>query len=158
MLVCGLALWSVCALGSDVRGVLEQSRSIETETMTLLTEHYRFEEALLAPDSDRLTVFLTMPHGARVILDSVTVVLDGKPVHTHHYAVNQLLLLRERNSQLLFVTRIPPGQHSLRLDVRAMQGRVLPMKTFDFFKGSNAKFVELNLAGYEVREVFPADW
>lgn len=155
---CLLFLLTTFAWADDSRALLEQSRAVETETTELLTEHYRFEEALLSPDNDRLMVFLTLQHGARVILDSVTLVLDGKSVHTHYYAVNQLLLLRERNSQLLFATRIPPGPHNVRLDVKVMQGRVLPMKTFEFFKGNNSKFVELNIAGYEVREIFAVDW
>lgn len=155
---CFLFLLTSIVWAADSRALLEQSRAVETDAMEILTEHYRFEEALLSPDNDRLTVFLTLPHGARVIMDSVTLVLDGKSVHTHHYTVDQLLLLRERNSQLLFATRIPPGRHSMRLDVKVMQGRVLPMKTFEFFKGNNSKFVELHLAGYDVREVFAVEW
>lgn len=155
---CLLFVLATFTWAGDSHALLEQSRTVETETMELLTEHYRFEEALLSPDNDRLTVFLTLPHGARLILDSVTLVLDGKAVHTHYYSVNQLLLLRERNSQLLFATRIPPGLHTMRLDVKVMQGKVLPMKIFEFFKGNNSKFIELHIAGYDVREIFAIEW
>lgn len=156
--VCALFLLTATVWADDSRALLEQSRAVEAEAIDALTEHYRFEEALLSPDNDRLTIFLTLQHGARVILDSVTLVLDGKSVYTHYYSVNQLLLLRERNSQLLFATRIPPGRHNMRLDVKVMQGNILPMKTFEFFKGNNSKFVELHIAGYDVREIFAVDW
>lgn len=153
-----LGLWGAVARADDAATLLERSQVVETESTALLLEHYRFEESLMTPDNDRLTVFVTMPHGARVLLNDATLYLDGKQVLKHFYSVNELQLLRDRNAQLLFVTRIPPGEHSIKFDVRAMQGRVLPMKPYAFVKGKNAKFIEIQIAGYEVREVFAVDW
>lgn len=153
-----LGLWSAVAQGEDSGTLLERSRAVETGSAALLLEHYRFEESLLSPDNDRLTVFVTMPHGARVLLADATLTLNGKQVLRHYYSVDELQLLRDRNAQLLFVTRLPPGEHSIKFDVRAMQGRIVPMKPYTFVKGKNAKFVEFQIAGYEVREVFAVDW
>jgi hypothetical protein len=153
-----LGLSVAVARADEAATLLERSQTVETESTGLLLEHYRFEEALLSPDNDRLTVFLSMPHGARVIMNDVTLYVDEKKVLHHVFGVQELQLLRDRSSHLFYVSRLPPGSHSLRLEVSTMQGRVLPMKAYSFTKGHNAKFVELQIAGYPVREIDVIDW
>lgn len=59
---------------------------------------------------------------------------------------------------MLYAGRIPAGQHRLRLDVKTMEGVVKPMKDYVFTKDDNAKFFDVQVAGYTVREVFVVDW
>lgn len=153
-----LALPAGAVQAEDTAALLERSQVVEAESATVLLEHYRFEESLLMPDNDRLTVFLSMPHGARVILNEATLLLDGKPVLRHPFSVDELQSLRDRNALLFYVSRIPPGEHTIRLDVRVMQGRVVPMKTHGFVKGDPPKFVEIQIAGYDERQPFAVDW
>lgn len=146
------------AHAQDGSKVLDRARALEAEGLSLLQGQHAFESSLLSPDSDRLTVFLTMPHGARVILNDATLYIDDKRVLQHVFSVGELQALRDRASKILYATRIPPGQHTIRLDVRAMQGNIVPMKTHAFVKGRGAKYIEIQIAGYDYRQPFAIDW
>lgn len=126
--------------------------------MSLLAEQYRFEENLLSPDSDRLAIFFSVPHGARVIINQVDLKIDGQSVLVYTYSASELLSFQQRSAQLLYAGRIAPGPHTLRLDVKTMQGTVRAMKDYSFVKEDQAKFVDLQLVGYQIREVFASDW
>lgn len=138
--------------------MLKQSGSLESGALSLLGEHFRFEEGLLAPDNDKLVVFLSLPHGARIIIDQVTLKLDGKVVAGYSYSGVEMLNFQRRSVHLLHVGRLSAGEHSLRLDVKTIQGNVRTMKDFVFIKSDNPKFIDLQLAGYDVREVVATDW
>ena len=157
LLAFGLAV-SAVGYAQDGGDVLGRVQALEAESMSVLHGHHAFEASLMSPDSDRLTVFLTLPHGARVILNEATLYIDGKKVFNHFFSVAELQALRDRASLIFFATRIPPGEHSVRLDVTAMQGNILPMKAYPFVKSRSAKFIEIQIAGYEVRQPFAADW
>lgn len=137
---------------------LDRTRQVEAAALTLLAEQYRFEEGLLSPDNDRIVVFLSVPHGARIIIDQVQLKIDGKVVSTYSYAAGELLNFQQGGTQLLYAGRIPPGQHTLRLEVKTMQGAVQPMKEYLFAKEDSPKFLSIQIAGYQVREVFAIDW
>lgn len=145
-------------LADDANAVLDRARALEADGLSLLQGQHDFESSLMSPDSDRLTVFLTMPHGARVILNDATLYIDDKRVLQHVFSVGELQALRDRASKILFATRIAPGQHTIRLDLRAMQGNVVPMKTHAFVKGRGAKYIEIQIAGYDYRQPFAIDW
>lgn len=138
--------------------VFERSRALETEAFGLLLEHFSFEESLLAPDNDRVVVFVSVPHGSRMVLEQVTLVFDGKPVVTHRYNVSELERFLSEATQRIYMTRVPQGQHTLRLDVKVMQGIVRPMPTFRFTKGKAAKYIDLRIAGELAREVVAVEW
>lgn len=139
-------------------GVFERSRALETEALGLLLEHFTFEESLLAPDNDRLTIFVSVPHGSRMVLEQVVLYLNGKPVVTHRYTVGELERFLGEGTQPIYLTRIPQGEHTLRLDVKVMQGVVRPMQTYRFTKGKASRFVELQIAGELAREVVVFEW
>lgn len=142
----------------DSHALLDQLRGLEAKGASLLVEHYRFEEALLAPDNDRMTVFLSLPYGARVILKNATLYLDGKVVLRHVFSLRDLEMLRDRATKVFYVSRIPPGEHSLKLDVQVFQGEVRPMAVYGFAKGRNAKFVHFQIDGADSRQVVTSDW
>lgn len=146
------------AHAQDGNPVLDRARLLEADGLSLLHGHHGFEASLMSPDSDRLTVFLTMPHGARVILNDATLYINEKRVLQHVFSVGELQALRDRASKILYATRIAPGQHTVRLELRAMQGNVVPMKAHAFVKGRAAKFIEIQIAGYDYRQPFAIDW
>jgi hypothetical protein len=158
-----LALVAFLAAGSataaDSTDVLERARALEAEGMTSLSAHYRFEEALLSEDNDRIAIFLSMPHGARVILDEINVIIDGKSVHRHVYGVNELLMLQGRASQPLYLSRIVHGDHTIKIEIKTMQGKVLPMLApYAFSKGRTAKYFEILLSGAPARQIDLQEW
>lgn len=147
------------ASADDVDVLLARSRALETESVGLLLEHFRFEGDLGAQRSDSLVVLLEMPHGSPVILKEVVLYLDGKLVARHGYSVDELMQLRAQGTQLLYLTRIPPGLHTLRAEAKVMQGRVNSMaQPFKFSKGKKAKFLSLQFAGAPVREFEVEEW
>lgn len=153
-----MALGAGTASAADDDSVFSRSRALETEAMGILLEHFNFEESLLAPDNDRLTVFVSVPHGARMVLEQVTLHVDGKTVASHRYGVGELTRFLNEASQQIYMTRIPAGEHTLRLDIRVLQGNVRQMKTYTFNKGKSAKYIDLQIAGDPVREVLVVEW
>lgn len=143
---------------AESEALLERSRQLESAALSLLAEQYRFEEGLLSPDNDRLAVFLSVPHGARLIINQVYLKIDGQTVLDYRYSATELLNFQRGGAQLLYAGRIAPGRHTIRLDVKTMQGVVQPMRDYVFVKEDNPKFVSIQIAGYQVREVFAVDW
>ena len=146
------------ALFGESETLLERTRKLEALALSLLSEHYRFEEGLLSPDNDRIVIFLSMPHGARVIMDQSFLKIDGTTVVNYGYAAGELLSFQQGGIQLIYAGRIKPGRHTLRFEVKTVQGVVRPMKEYVFVKEDNPKFVHVQIAGYPIREVFAVDW
>lgn len=126
--------------------------------MSLLSEYLRFEEELLAEDNDRVLVFLSMPHGARVIVDEIRLSIDGEQVERYVYSAGELVALRQRATQLVYASRIKRGEHTLMVNVRTMQGSVVPMKPYAFIKGRASKFMEIVIAGLPIRQIGIQEW
>lgn len=143
----------------DFSALIDRSEVVESESASLLTEHYQFGEELLQPQDDRLTVFLTLkPFGAAIIMNELTLYLNDKPVVVHPYTESELVQFLDWSSQLVFAARIPPGLHTLRAEITVRQGKLAPMETYVFVKESKAKFIELQVAGSPVREILATDW
>lgn len=158
LLIASLLQIPSVAATDDPSDILNKALALEAEGTSLLGEHYRFEEALVSEESDRLMIFLSMPHGARVIIDEVTLSMDGKLLTKHAYSVSELMLFQSRATQLLYTSRISQGQHVLRVDVKVMQGKVLPMQAYTFFKEGTAKYVDVQITGAPVRQIEVTDW
>lgn len=142
----------------DPVATLARARAVEAAGLADLSAFYRFEDGLLAEDNDRVLIFLSMPHGARMIMDELTVLIDGKPVLRHPYSVGELMLLQGRATQLLHVTRLPRGEHTLKVDIKVMQGRVSPMQPYTFTKERTSRYLEILLTGAPVRQIEVAEW
>lgn len=142
----------------DSAAVLDRARSLEAEAMAEMSSLYAFEEALMTEENDRVIIFFSMPHGARVILTEVVLTLNDKPVVNRPLSVGELLVLQGRGAQVLHATRLPIGDHRLRVDVKAMQGRVTPMPTFTFTKNKFSKFIQILLSGSPVRQFEVLEW
>lgn len=154
-----LLVLAMSAQADEVATLLGRARALELESAAVLLDHYRFEDDLVSSPSDRLFVFLGMPHGTPVILQEVVLYLDGQAVAAHPYSVDDLMLLRGRGAQLLYTTRIPPGSHTISAEARVLQGRVKAMQQpFKFSKGRKAKFIRVNFAGPVFREFEFAEW
>lgn len=142
----------------DAIETLDRARTLEAEGMSDLASFFKFEDGLLAEDNDRVVVFLSMPHGARLIMDEVAVTIDGEVVLRHPYSVGELMLLQGRASQLLHVTRLPRGEHTIKVDLKVMQGRVMPMQPFAFTKERTSRYLEILITGSPVRQIEVVEW
>lgn len=143
---------------TDPAFLLEKAQKLEVDGMSLLTENYLFEESLFSEGSDRMMVFFSLPHGARVIIDEITLLIDGKPVAKHAYSVSELLLLQGRAVQLIYAGRIPIGDHTIKFEPKVIQGRVKPMSPYSFTKSRKPKFFEVELSGSPARQFEVKEW
>ena len=137
---------------------LDDALRLEARGNRLLLEHYRIEQALLSPDPDRLTVFLSLPPGPPVVLDEAVLHLDGRIVARHRYTPNDLSRLADGGVQPLYVGSIPPGAHQIRLELKTRQGKVQPAGVHVFSKTQQPGFVEFQIAGDAGRPVRVASW
>lgn len=156
-----LLLSLVAAASASAAGpvdTLNRARVLEAEGLAEMASLYRFEETLMTEDNDRVVVFLSMPHGARLIMDELVLYIDDQPVVRHRFTVTELMQLQGRAVKLLHVTRLPAGGHSIRIDLKVMQGRVNPMPTYLFTKSKASKFIEFLITGAPVRQVDVLEW
>jgi hypothetical protein len=169
----GLAWWGLLALlagpgraaeppgpaGPD-RGaeVADHALQLEAKGLALLRAQYAFEHDLLAARPDRLSVFLSLPAGGAVTLDEVAVLVDGQPVVRHRYAPGDLSRLAAGAIQPLYAGPLAAGEHSIRLEVKTRQGKVLPMQALPFSKGERPRVVEFQLAGETTRQIRVNTW
>lgn len=147
-----------CAMPACAQSTIEKSLRLEARGEALLLDHYRVEQALVVPDPQRLTVFLTQQPGPHLMLEEATLLLDGKPVARHRYTPADLDKLGDGATQPLFVGQIPAGEHSLRLELRARAGKIQPMSNFSFTKSLGPKYVELRIGNEAARQIKASAW
>lgn len=140
------------------QSAIENSLRFEAQGVALLIEHYQVEQAMLAPDPDRLTVFLSTPPGSPFSLDEVTLLLDGHPLVRHRYTVAELSRLADGAVQPLYVGALSCGEHQLKLEARTRLGKVAPMTVFSFSKQARPSHIEFQISGDGVRQIKAAAW
>lgn len=167
MEVRGLALVALLAAGAGLTSgagaqerpsPMDDALRVEARGNRLLLEHYRIEQALLSPDPDRLTVFLSVPPGPPLVLDEAVVHLDGRVIARHRYTPNDLSRLADGGVQPLYVGSITPGSHQIRLEVKTRQGKVQPLGAHAFAKTQRPGFVEFQIAGEAGRPIRVSAW
>ena len=144
--------------GLHAETAIEESLRLEAQGAALLLEHYQVEQIMLAPDPDRLTVFLTIPPGSPIQLEEAVLFLDDKAVHKHRYTANELALLDDGAVQPLFIGQQAIGEHLLRIELRTKLGKVQPMGNYSFSKQASPRFIELQIVGTVGRQIKVAAW
>ena len=149
---------SAAVVAQDRPSPMDDALRAEARGNQLLLEHFRIEQALLSPDPDRLTVFLSLPPGPPVVLDEASVHLDGRVVVRHRYSANDLARLADGGVQPLYVGSIAPGTHQIRLEVKTRQGKVQALGAHTFAKTQQPGFVEFQIAGEAGRPIRVSSW
>lgn len=153
--VCLVCAMSTGALADDgTKALLERALAAETESLAILLDHYRLEEDLLSPDLDRLGVFLTLPSGLATEVEQIQLLVDAS---RHNPA-----LPPEKNrlpmTLPLFVQRVGPGAHVVRLDLRLTGGRGVISEAVTVDKSASARFVEFRLQGGRSPRLVVIQW
>ncbi|HEY5763995.1 MAG TPA: hypothetical protein VIS73_12370 [Rhodocyclaceae bacterium] len=156
--VAGVVLFA-CAANAAVadngtKALLERALAAETESLAILLDHHRLEEDLLSPDVDRLGVFLTLPPGLAAEVEQVQLLVDAS---SH----NPALALPKSRLPLtvpLFVQRVGPGAHSVRLDLRLAGSRGVISQSVSVDKPAGARFVEFRLQGGRSPQLSVVQW
>lgn len=156
-LCAGLAL-ATPATADPATDALDAALRLESRGIALLVEQHQFEHALLAQDPERLSVFVSVTPAASAGLEEAVLHLDGKPVARHRYAPAELARLADGAVQPLYVGSVATGEHTVRLELRVRQGKVLAMPAFRFVKRAAPRVVELEIAGDATRQVRASSW
>lgn len=150
-----LACVSAAAVAdSGTKDLLERALAAETESLAVLLDHHRLEEDLLSPDVDRLGVFLSIPPGLAAEVEQVQLLVDASS-HTPALGFQKSRLPL---TVPLFVQRVGPGAHSVRIDLRLTAGRGLISQSVSVDKSAGARFVEFRLQGGRNPQLAVVQW
>lgn len=131
---------------------------LEARGLALLHEHYLFERDLASAGSGRLTVFVAAPPGGAFALDEVALLVDGQVVARHRYAAGDLARLAAGAVQPLYAGPLAAGEHSVRLEAKARQGRVAAMVPLTVVKRERPAYVEFRIVGEAQRQIRAQAW
>jgi len=131
-----------------------RAEQIKSDSIRLNRDLLALEEEMLFPPSTQLAVFVSLEGGRTFELDSVQVVIDGKPVASQIYSARELKALQRGGVQRLYLGNVTPGPHKLvafftgkgpysRDNKRGM--------TLNFDKTAAAKFIELQVRDTSAR-------
>lgn len=131
-----------------------QMEAMKSDVLRLNRDLALLEEELLAPAGTQVTLFLSVQGGKLLDLDSVEVLIDGKPVASQLYSAREVQALLRGGMQRLYTGSLRTGEHTL---VALFSGKGPNARdyrrgaTFKFTKGSSAKLLELQVKDSSAR-------
>lgn len=128
--------------------VSQQIQMLKEDVVSLNRDLKAMEEELLYPASSRLSVFVRLDGGQLFTLESVRVKLNGEQVVSHLYSDKQRNALVRGGVQLLHLTNLSPGEHTLVAFFTGLDanGRALKRATdIRFRKQSGSHHLQLNV-------------
>jgi hypothetical protein len=106
----------------QLKGLDEQVQEIKSDVLAIAAELNQLEERLLFPSNTQVTLFVSVPKGAKFRLDAVRIQLDGKPVAHHIYSYKELEALQKGGVQRIYTGNVSSGDHSLQVEVTGKSG------------------------------------
>ncbi len=113
-------LWALAAYGEEssreqLKGLDEQVQEIKSDVLAIAAELNQLEEKLLYPSNTQVALFVSLAKGTNFRLDSVQILMEGKPVATHLYTFKELEALRKGGVQRIYTGNIRSGEHALQV-------------------------------------------
>jgi hypothetical protein len=136
----------------EMQSLDEQVQEIKSDVLGIASELNRLEEKLLHPSHTQVSIFVSMPEGETLRVDSVRVRIDGELVAHHIYSWKELEALKKGGVQRIYTGNVRSGQHQLEVAVAgklAGGNDVAGTETFGFSKEVGPKLVGVTLAGGE---------
>jgi len=132
----------------QLKGLDEQVQEIKSEVLAIAVELNQLEERLLFPSNTQLALFVSVPAGSKFRLDSVQILMDGKPEARHIYSFKELEALQKGGVQHIYTGNVRSGDHDLQVAAAGKSGGS-PFSLEEHFKVTKAvgpKFVEISLS------------
>ena len=135
---------------TEMRSLDEQVQEIKSDVLGIAAELSLLEERLLYPSNTQVSIFVSLPEGETLELDSVQLSIDGEPVARHVYTWKELEALRRGGVQRLYTGNVATGEH--QLDV-VVSGKLAGGRDFSggrslrFQKAVEPKLIDLSLTG-----------
>jgi hypothetical protein len=120
-----ICVWSCCVYAQDVtreqiKGLDEQIQEIKGDVLSIAEELNQMEEKLLFPSNTQVSLFMALAEGELFRLDSVEIMLDGRPVAYHLYTFKELEALRMGGVQRIYTGNIATGEHALQVNLKGL--------------------------------------
>lgn len=149
-----LCSWSMVVQGGEVtreqiKGLDEQVQEIKSDVLSIAAELHKLEEVLLYPSNTEISMFINLTEGKQFRLDSVEIVLDGKPVTHYLYTFKELEALRMGGVQRIYTGNVTTGTHTVQVNFKGKSegGSTLDRtETFNVQKDVGPAIVEITLA------------
>ena len=144
----------------QMRGLDEQIQEVKSDVLSIAEELSRLEEKLLFPSGTQVAVFVAIPNGDPMRLDSVRLQIDGQLVAHYIYSAKELEALRKGGVQRVYVGNVASGDHRLEVVADGLQGgeEFSHTQSFDFHKGVKPKLVGLTLSGSGTTPIELGEW
>ncbi|BAU48545.1 AraC family transcriptional regulator [Sulfurifustis variabilis] len=134
----------------QIQGLDEQIQEIKSDVLGIAAELSRLEEKLLYPSNTQVSLFVSLPRGAKWRLDAVEIQIDGKAVAHHLYTYKELEALRQGGVQRIYTGNVLKGDHDLRVSVLGKAesgGEYRQSGSFKLTKDVGPKLVGITFAG-----------
>ena len=149
-----LCSWSIVVQGQEVtreqiKGLDEQVQEIKSDVLSIATELHKLEEVLLYPSNTEIAMFINLKEGEQFRLDSVEILLDGKPATHYLYTFKELEALQMGGVQRIYTGNVTTGLHSVQVNFKGQSkgGSTLDRtESFEVQKDVGPAIVEITLA------------
>ncbi len=158
ILCCALSLPGHAAPTTDNSLLLKQSRSLQTEASSLLTDLYLTEHSILFPVNDLVMVMFSQIQGARIFLHYAEFYIDDELIETFKFPMEKVeLLAHYRAVQPMFITLLPSGEHVIKVRIYglALGGNRFVEAEKVIHKGDKPLFLKLD---NQFRHIEVTEW
>ena len=138
----------------QMKGLDEQVQEVKSDVLSIAAELKRLEERLLYPSNTHLAVFVEIPKGDTLRLDSVRIQIDGQPVAHSIYSFKELEALQKGGVQRIYTGNVSTGTHQIEVSIAGKldSGKdYARTERFDFTKGIEPKLLGVTLGSSELR-------
>ena len=150
---------SISAYGQEVtkeqlKGLDEQVQEIKSEVLSIAADLNLLEERLIYPSNTQISVFVSLEENETFRLDSLEVMLEGKPVAHHIYTYKELEALQKGGVHRIYTGNIRSGEHDLQVSMmgKSTGGSDLQeTESYVVTKDVGPKIVEISLTARDIK-------
>jgi hypothetical protein len=138
----------------QMKGLDEQVQEVKSDVLSIAAELKRLEERLLYPSNTHLAVFVEIPKGDTLRLDSVRIAIDAQQVAHSIYSFKELEALQKGGVQRIYTGNVSTGAHQIEVSIAGKldSGKdYARTERFDFTKGIEPKLLGLTLGSSELK-------
>ncbi len=150
IMLAGSAAYGGDITREQVKGLDEQVQEIKGDVLAISAELNQLEEKLMYPSNTEVSVFVSMRPKDDMMLDSIEIQIDGKPVSTHIYSFKELDAIKKGGVQRVFTGNITTGTHDMEVTVMGKTSGGSDFTRTESFKVNkevSPKIVEVALSG-----------
>ena len=141
-----LAVLSCTAFAAN--NAQQQKAQLQVDINNVGNDLSVLERNALLPASSRVEIFFSVDQGIEYTPQTLSVIMDGKPLTSHSYNKKDLRSLRVGGLQTLWQGTLPAGAHQLQVSFSGLDHRDKPVQNtamLNFDKGANHRALEVKV-------------